>query len=743
MKKLFLLFCLTISLALWGQVTVNNQYRVKLDIKNPIESEKFAQKELKKYLSEIFGTPEEVLNRASGPAVILKYDKSLGLEEFKIEEDHAKNVIISGGRIRGVLFGVYYFLDRKLGVHWYSPYDEYVPKAKAIKVDNLPYIGKPTFEARLMLAMEDRASKLWQARNLIASFASLKTVSKELGEVSVFAPPNACHGMFRIIPGAKYYKHPEFFALINGKRQDPLKITVSLDFCLTNQGLIDATIKECRNYLKQAPYATYISIQEGDGTIGNCECDPCQKLKKDCGNRESARWVYFANKVGEALKDEFPKVKFLIFAYTASKAPPKNIKANSNVAVQLCAWGNHRGKAYGDAKNPNGNSLLRQLKEWKEVCQNILIWDYTYTFSDCFLQTPDMLLNIDNIKSFAKFGANGYFPEDNYPLVISFGLPFKSWLLARAMWNPNECDGQKLEETFCLEYYGKEAGKYVLEYYRNLRKVHHNQGFVAFTGGGSIGTANFEKPEVTAYSLKLFQQALAAAKGNRVYKRRVKETLIPVQYRALIDYQRVKKVANLKQSPRELADSIINYLRGKMKSQYLYSYYNNGYVKRINSLIDGANIKADTNKRYGMNLPAKAYDGKFGTCWHSGSSSGWVQIEFDEKRPIQRITTCFYEGKWSKYIDYQVDGSFDGQTWFPIVKRNKSQWNEKYYYHFTDIKLDQLIEAKFVRTTIFGVKFEVRKDTLMNNDALIKEQWFNLMELPELLVGKDAAPRSM
>ena len=65
---------------------------------------------------------------------------------MKTEEDKAKNIIISGGRIRGVLFGVYYFLDRKLGVHWYSPYDEYVPKANAIKVDNLPYIGKPTFD---------------------------------------------------------------------------------------------------------------------------------------------------------------------------------------------------------------------------------------------------------------------------------------------------------------------------------------------------------------------------------------------------------------------------------------------------------------------------------------------------------------------------------------------------------------------------------------------------------------------
>ena len=742
MKKLFLSLLFTTTCALFGQVIVNNQYSVKLDIKNPIASEKFAQKELKHYLGKIFDTEENVLNRASGPAIILRYDKSLGLEEFKIEEDKSKNIIISGGRIRGVLFGVYYFLDRKLGVHWYNPFDEYVPKAKSITVDNLPYIGKPTFEARLMLCKSDYESRLWQTRNLLHPNSKLDNPIEEFGEVAVFAPPNPCHGLFLIIPGKKYYKHPEFFALIKGKRQDPLKVTVSLDFCLTNQGLIDATIKECRNYLKQAPHATYISIQEGDGTIGNCECAPCQKLKKDCGNRESARWVYFANKVSEALKDEFPKVKFLIFAYTASKAPPKNIKANSNVAVQLCAWGNHRGKPYGHPHNKNGNTLLRQLKAWKEVCPNILIWDYTYTFSDCFLQTPDMLLNIDNIKSFAEFGANGFFPEDNYPIVIAYGIPFKLWLLARAMWNPDECNGEKLEATFCMEYFGKEAGKYMLEYYRNLRKVHHKQGLIAFTGGGAIGNAAFEKPEVTVYSLNLFKKALAAAKGNRYYTRRVKETMIPLQYRILVDYQRVNKIAKLKQTPQEIADEMIHFLKGKQKSPYLYAYHNN-YIKRINALIKGATIKADSNRRYGMSLPALAYDGKITTDWHAGAGNGWVQIEFDEKRPLQRITTCFYKGSGANFIDYQIDGSFDGQTWFPIVKRNVSKWNPKYYYNFVDITFDQLIEAKYVRTTIHSVKFEVKKDTYMNNDALVSEQWFNLKELPALLLGKERPPRGM
>ncbi|MBO4646776.1 MAG: DUF4838 domain-containing protein [Lentisphaeria bacterium] len=737
MKKIISIFCLfAVLIPLCGQVTIDGSYGVRLDIRKPIPAEVNAEKELQHYLSEIFGTPQAAFDRRSGKAVILRHDPSLGREEFKITADPSGNVVISGGRPRGVMYGAYYFLDRKLGVHWYSPYAEYVPKKKSVEVTGLPHHGKPTFVARLMLSKPDKVSRRWQARNMLTSNATLTEIYPELGEESVFAPPMACHGLHRIIPGSKYRNHPEFFALINGKRRDPMKVTVGMDYCLTNPGLIEATIKECREYLKQMPNATYISIQEGDGTLGNCECAPCQKLKKECGDRESARWVYFANKVSEGLKDEFPNVKFLIFAYTASKAPPTNIKANDHVAVELCAWGNHRGKPYGHYHNKNGNSLLRQLKAWKEVCPNLLIWDYTYTFSDSFMQTPDMLLNIDNMKSFAEFGANGIFPEDNYPQVIAYGIPFKLWLLARAMWNPDECDGEKLEETFCLEYFGEKAGKFILEYYRNLRKVHHKQGLVAFTGGGAIGRAAFEDPEVTAYSLKLFEQALEAVKGDRVLTRRVVETMIPVKYRALVDYQQVRPLAGLKQTPQDLADDIIHYLMGKQKSPYLRAYYNH-YIKKVNALIHGATIKATANRRYGMSLPSNAFDGNIKTDWHAGAGNGWIQIEFEEKQPIQRITTCFYKGSGSVTIDYQIDGSFDGVTWFPMVKRNVSKWDPKYYFHFTDIKFNQMIEAKYIRTTIYKVMYEVKTGVLAPNDVLLREQWFNLKGLPpELLSDK-------
>ena len=142
-----------------------------------------------------------------------------------------------------------------------------------------------------------------------------------------------------------------------------------------------------------------------------------------------------------------------------------------------------------------------------------------------------------------------------------------------------------------------------------------------------------------------------------------------------------------------------------------------------------------------MNRPALAFDGKIATGWHAGVANGWIQIEFDEKRPIQCITTCFYKGSGSVTIDYQIDGSFDGETWFPMVKRNVSKWNPAYYYHFTDIKLDQIIEAKYIRTTIHKMMYELRTGVYRPNDAMLQEQWFNLKELPKDIFSKERIRR--
>jgi len=125
--------------------------------------------------------------------------------------------------------------------------------------------------------------------------------------------------------------------LYKGERTTRSPKGVSSDYCLSNQALVQETIRNIRQYLLDYPMSRLVSVQEGDGTMAPCECDECQKLLQQFGGKESGLWINFANQVGEALKEEFPEVKFITFAYTRTMAPPVNIEVAENVGVQICA----------------------------------------------------------------------------------------------------------------------------------------------------------------------------------------------------------------------------------------------------------------------------------------------------------------------------------------------------------------------------------------------------------------------
>ena len=733
--SLFLLFMLCMSLCA-APLKLDHTMSISLDIPNPTPAEKTAIEELNTYLQRIFGYYAEKRN---GVKLILRYNAAMGEEQFRITAK-GKQIVIEGGRPRGVLYGAYYFLDRKLGVHWFTPYDEYVPEYDSKELEEFTYNGKPAIRIRMELIYTDKYQIRYAARNLLNRSANNMIPDAKYGESRVFSPPLNCHGMHYIIPAHKYNlrNHPEFFALINGKRVNPEIAGGSTDYCLTNPGLIAATVKEARNYLKKAPDAKYISIQEGDGTRGTCHCKTCQDLVNKCGKRESARWIYFANAVGKELNKEFPNVKFLVFAYTASRLAPSNIKAEDYVAVQFCSWGARRGLPYAHPKNKGGREMLKQIQDWLKVCKNILMWDYTYTFGNLWFQQPDMLLNIDNMKSFAELGVDGVFCEDHElrNTNVHFGYQFRNWLLARAMWNPDECNGEELEQMFCREFYGKKAGKYIATYWKLLRDTNRKQGFSEFTPGGSLGKADFEQPATTIKSMKLMEQALNAVKTDeRIYRRRVYEAFIPLKFRMIMDYAKLKSMGVMGDlTPKGMVQELRQYIRGKSKGPGTWARYKMIH-RNLNTLEGTAEINASASRVYGAGYVAKAYDKSIdlGSNWHSGTSTAWSQIDFGEKRPINRITTVF--AKYPVVIggDYTVQGSFDGKSWYTMIPRQKFKADPGKLWVYTDIQLPEPIEARFIRTHIYRLNTIIQGKVRVQ-DVIMQEQFYNLQELPQDLL---------
>ncbi|MBO4344976.1 MAG: DUF4838 domain-containing protein [Victivallales bacterium] len=746
MKTLFKTACAAMAFlcaAAFG-MTIDAGTEVIFEREGAIKSEQTACDELSMYLKRIFGENGKAKSRIyvgwhSETIQHLGNDAlaKLGPEEFRVVSD-GERLFIVGGRPRGTMYGVFWFLDRRLGVHWLTPDCEHVPRMKEFELPKIDNFGRPAFGARILQTEEHGSdtpeARRWRAHNLFNSgFGGIFTCDDTYGEELIFSPPSACHGLHLIVTRAKYFaEHPEFWALQNGKRTCPeAGRGVSADYCLTNEGLIETTVNECRELLRKNPTARYISIQEGDNTQGYCECEPCKKLVAECGGKESARWVYFANNVARRLKGEFPKVQFLIFAYARSKEPPKNIKADENVCVELCAWGNRRGLPYAHPKNTNGLGLMAQLAEWKTISKHILLWDYTYSFGDTLLQSPDLLLNIDNLKAFSEVGVDGIFTENGVPQHIAFGMPYKAWLIPRAMWNPDECgDGEALERTFCREYYGDESGNLAADYLKLLRDANRRQGFVNFTSGGTIGKADFESAETTLKAYALLNEAFEKASDD-VRRDRIHSFMLPMQYQVLRNYKKLSDTGKIRESFDELSSSMKAFLSARMNTRYEKFNYSR-YLKRIDALAKIKDVNADSSQSYGSMYAQCGYDGDINTMWHSASQEGWCQIQFDAPREIRRVTSVIAQFGQAVSVDYELRGSLDGTEWFVISPWKTVEYRDPLLWIYDDVALEKPLNAKYVRTFIR----RARMKTGGMNDVLLYEQYFNAESLPKELEQK-------
>ena len=73
--------------------------------------------------------------------------KALQAEESLLKTT-ARNLVLTGGRPRGTLYAVYEFLENTLGVRWYTPWAEKVPRIENCEIPSLDRRVRPYFRFR-------------------------------------------------------------------------------------------------------------------------------------------------------------------------------------------------------------------------------------------------------------------------------------------------------------------------------------------------------------------------------------------------------------------------------------------------------------------------------------------------------------------------------------------------------------------------------------------------------------------
>ncbi|MBR2872958.1 MAG: DUF4838 domain-containing protein [Lentisphaeria bacterium] len=136
---------------------------------------------------------------------------------------------------------------------------------------------------------------------------------------------------------AKYgKKHPEYFALVNGKREPRYKNRADrVKICVSNPAVWKQIVAD---WAKQKDRRKFINVCENDS--GNyCECKNCRALDmpprpgKKWNDDLSDRYIYFANNVLRLARKIDPEVMVCHYAYSVYRFPPRREKVDPGVFI--------------------------------------------------------------------------------------------------------------------------------------------------------------------------------------------------------------------------------------------------------------------------------------------------------------------------------------------------------------------------------------------------------------------------
>ncbi|HNQ74931.1 MAG TPA: DUF4838 domain-containing protein [Verrucomicrobiota bacterium] len=527
------LLCLTLAVPARAELTLADRgaskYRIVLP-QHAIPAERYAAAELQQYLEKMCGAKLPVVSDAEKPAEydILLGDNAhlgkaraqidfarLGPDGFTLRAD-GQRLIIAGGRPRGTLNGVYTLLEDRLGVRWFTPELEVVPKSIRVRL--------PRLNETIIPALENR-DVFWRQFMRNADFAARHRLNgqhyglqeKHGGAFTVYHP--FVHSFDALVPPDLYQEHPEYFPLIDGKRKGGY-----VQRCLSNPDVLRLTIARVRQWIREHPEATIISISQND-TFNNCQCALC-KAVDDAEGSPAGSLLKFVNAVAEAIEKDHPNIRIDTLAYQYTRQAPRTIRPRQNVIVRLCSIECCFAHPLETCPAPENEKFRDDIVAWGAIAPLMYVWDYTTDFAHYLQPFPNFDCLQANVRFFVKHNVKGLFEQGNYSSGGGGEMePLRAYLLAKLLWNP-ETDVQKHTREFLAAYYGAAAPKlqaYLDTIHRPVREA--GRHIHIFDGAKSAYLA----PELMDEAEQRLDEAEALADDEAV-RFRVQVARLPVWY---------------------------------------------------------------------------------------------------------------------------------------------------------------------------------------------------------------------
>lgn len=547
----------------------------------PRNSSRLAAKELSDYVEKMTGkkltvregnsnAPVQVVIGTLSTAKQLPAELTKKLDAMKSREACA--ILAQGNRLYIIgknevaeLYGTYHFMEDKLGIRWLKTANahdsgEYVPKRKEIVFPDYAEYREPFFFKRALDQCGSYGnvipvnSKIWANRNGFQTpvpydgrYALTPKTAAEKERYAFYSARipeydqqlGGSHGTFtdpfkqmdkRHRLDTAFKAHPEYFALVDGKRKQGEQM------CISNPEVQRIVADFIIARMKKNGGTGQFTFGMVDTPIGWCECKNCKALdggdKRADFNEVSTRFYAVVQSIAKMVFAKYPNADLRTWAYAAYRKIPHGIKLDPRLKVQFAAHGRCWGHRLDDPKCLINADIWRQIQAWRKYHPTVL---YTYEYFFCsgayYTCVEEEFAN--TLKLYKKTGITGWkeqaYFEDSKLIRDKENrrkLYPSNWqalyVAGKLLWNP-DLDVKKLLEEAESLYYGKAYP--VMKKYHALRRFLWTNASpcMGYPRGNPRGAVLLNPPGAKEQLLKYLADAEKLAGNDKLLRFRIGE----------------------------------------------------------------------------------------------------------------------------------------------------------------------------------------------------------------------------
>ena len=423
-----------------------------------------------------------------------------------------QHIYIVGGSSRGVLYGVYDFLERFCGFACFTQKIETIDSHPFLEIELDSISNGPAFEFRdtyFRFAFD-------------GDFCAKNRSNTSLGDLSIAKGGrvkwyNFHHSFCDLVSEELYFeKHPEYFSEIDGVR------TKNSQLCLTNPEVAAIAEKTLRRWIRENPECRVFSVAQNDNQR-RCTCRSCRTLEEKEGS-PAGPILHFVNRLADAVREDHPSVLLHTFAYQYSLPAPKEVVARDNVIVRLCSISCRFDRPFQELAREGSAAeaeFVKALYDWQHHATRLYVWDYAVNFRN-YLQ-PFLHLHVlqKNIQFFKSLGIKGVLEQGNFAYGGGAACDeLKSYIISRLLWDPNINVDDEIHR-FCQTVYGCNAGDKMEQYVKIMIAACESAPLTIYQNLN----ASYITDALVEQSEKLFAEALALAESETIKQRILREYL--------------------------------------------------------------------------------------------------------------------------------------------------------------------------------------------------------------------------